>query len=120
MDFWVNIWLLSFVFFVEYLIVIIYSGGSVKYSVFLVSGVVFVFAYFRLKAAAVEWGKFVKSAFDIYLPELYKKLGFNENEFSEKESVIWKRFSQAVIYANPEVMPIRKFSNATSMNDDQE
>jgi len=62
---------------------------------------------YMARVAAVEWGNWVKSAFDVYLPELRTKLGFSPLFIGEKEKDVWRKFSQAAIYRNPKVMPDR-------------
>ena len=74
-------------------------------------------AYSRAVSSAVEWGDFVKSAYDIYLPALGKKMGFGSPADLDAEKQQWERFSQALIYSDPDVMPPRTWPTAS--NSDQ-
>jgi hypothetical protein len=44
------------------------------------------------------WGAYVKAAFDCYLPELAKKLGFRMPADPEKQKELWAAISQRVAY----------------------
>jgi len=44
------------------------------------------------------WGAYVKAAFDCYLPELAKKLGFRMPAAPEKQKELWAAISQRVAY----------------------
>jgi hypothetical protein len=63
-------------------------------------------SWLRVRSAAVEWGEVVKSAFDVFLPELHKKLEF-PIATREEERQMWERFSQAIIYRLPSSLPER-------------
>jgi hypothetical protein len=57
--------------------------------------------------SAIEWGVLVKSACDVYLPELYSKMGFMPASSLEKLQDNWYAFSQAIVYRLPNTMPPR-------------
>lgn len=60
-----------------------------------------VLSVLSLKAAtrqAVGWGHLVKSAYDIYLPELAKQLGYKLPETLERQRVFWLQISQQATY----------------------
>lgn len=107
-DFWINLWFLSLVFIFEYIIISIYSHKLVLEWLPLVT---IGFAYFtssRARYAAGDWGELMKACFDLFLPDLAKKLGFLLPDDREKERQLWERFSQAITYMHPSSLPDRK------------
>ena len=67
-----------------------------------------IISYARAKRSAIEWGCLVKSSFDVFLPELAEKLGFTIPQNREEEKLLWRKFSQSIIYLDPENMPDRE------------
>ncbi|MDJ0902528.1 MAG: hypothetical protein QNJ55_27360 [Xenococcus sp. MO_188.B8] len=48
----------------------------------------------------------MKATFDLYLPSLMSMLGFASNcETDEEKREVWRKFSQAVVYANAKYLP---------------
>jgi hypothetical protein len=109
-DFWVNLWALSWVVALEYIVLLIYNyKGAVPifWFPFAAVGISFLF-FWRAKIAALEWGDFVKASFDVFLPALYEKLGFQFPENRDEEQDVWAKFSRAIIYRDPDELPPRK------------
>jgi hypothetical protein len=65
----------------------------------------------RSNSAAIEWGGIIKSYFDVFLPELYRKLQFRVPTTRSEEMKIWTSFSQAAEYRDPDTMPERDYSS---------
>lgn len=108
MDFWVNSWLLALLFLPEYAAFAAYEQRiSVPWSI-LAAVAVAVVATYSAKNAAVQWGNLVKASFDLFLPELWNKLGFSPDDFAEKERVTWESFGWAVHYRAPRYLPERR------------
>ena len=106
-DFWVNLWLLSLVFTLEYGAVALYTRKiEALWIPFLSLGVALI-AFSRATSAAVGWGNWVKATFDTFLPELYDKLGFSCPPIMEQERALWRKFSQAIIYREADLVPNR-------------
>jgi len=104
-DFWMNLWLLSLMALIEYAALAIYTA-QVKAVWFLPAAVcVTLVASSRARSSAGEWGDLVKSSFDVFLPELRKKLGFTDPAGADEERRLWRGFSQAIIYGLPECLP---------------
>lgn len=59
-----------------------------------------VFYYFALGATS-EWGQTVKAAFDVFLPALSEKLGYETAPLVGDEAPRWTAISEAMIYRNP-------------------
>ncbi|HEY9663682.1 MAG TPA: hypothetical protein V6C65_34975, partial [Allocoleopsis sp.] len=106
-DFWLNLGLLSLLALLEYICISIYKHELKALWIPLGILTVNLIAYSRATAAAAEWGAFVKGAFDIFLPELYKKLSFAHPNDRGQERDILMSFSQAFLYRLPEMMPPR-------------
>jgi hypothetical protein len=97
MDFWVNTWLLSLLFVLEYIGFAVYGGQFKMLWVLPIAlGITFI-ASFRARSAAAEWGNTVKAAFDVFLPELRKKLEFSPTATMDEERQLWIGFSQAIL-----------------------
>lgn len=62
-------------------------------------------AYRFARDAATEWGHWVKSAFDLFLPELRKNLEFTTPTTSDQERTMWAAFNRAVVYREAAAMP---------------
>lgn len=112
MDFWVNLWLLALLFLPEYATFAIYGEDLRVPWAPLAAVVVAFFAASRAKSAAVQWGDLVKSSFDLFLPELWTKLGFAPTEDTDKEHATWKNFGWAVHYRAPRYLPKRRPSSS--------
>jgi len=106
-DFWINLCVLGFVFLIEYIGVSIYIWKVKILWVPLLTIVCVVTAYWRARSAAVEWGSQVKASYDVFLPKLLKELQFPFPENRDQEIDMWKRFSQAIIYRDPDLLPQR-------------
>jgi hypothetical protein len=107
MDFWVNLWLLALLFLPEYAAFAIYGEGLRVPWAPLAAVVVAFFAAWRAKSAAVQWGDLVKASFDLFLPELWTKLGFAPAEDAKKERETWENFSWAACYQDRRYLPKR-------------
>jgi len=122
MDFWMNLWFLSFVVSGEYLYLAA-RIGDLHYPWVLLALVVFAFlTSWQSRVAAEQWGEWVKGAFDVFLPALCKELGYLRPQDSEDERAFWIKFSQAITYRNPpsldKLKPFRSnpvFSATTSL-----
>lgn len=106
-DFWVNLWLAGLVVAFEWVGFSIGIRQVGQWWVPLASLFVAWIAYRRALSAAVQWGELVKAAFDIYLPDLWKKLGAPPPASRDEERRAWERFSQAVLYRRPNRLPPR-------------
>ena len=102
-DFWVNTWLINVATFVIYLgNLICYRQLKLVFLPFICLIAAYI-AYQKAKRAAVSWGNFVKAAFDLFLGDLQKKLAITHDDpDSEDNTVLWQKFSQAILYNNPE------------------
>ena len=105
MDFWLNVGFLSLLFLIEATSVIVYTGRFQVTWVLLTALVLALLASQRAHSAAIGWGDFVKATFDIYLHELYAKLGTVPPVNRDGEIQFWKQFSQAMIYRLPNSLP---------------
>jgi hypothetical protein len=74
--------------------------------------VVAFFAAWRAKSAAVQWGDLVKASFDLFLPDLWTKLGFAPAEDAKKERASWEDFGWAVKFRYAHFLPKRHPSSS--------
>lgn len=111
MDFWCNLWLLNIITIMEYVGLIFFTPytGHLKilWLPFISFGII-ILAFHIARKSAIGWGNLVKASFDVFLPQLYEKLGFPTSASTDVQEKLWKKFSQAVIYRIPNAMPIRK------------
>jgi hypothetical protein len=117
-DFWVNMFFLSLLFLVEYIVVMIYVGQFFIFWLPLITLVVISVAYIGAQRSAVEWGDLIKAAFDIFLPDLRKKLQFKQTADTAEERALWTAFSRAIIYVVPDDMPERTFADKENNQED--
>lgn len=102
LDMWMNFRLLGYVLFVCYLILAV-GTGQWKAVWFLPVIVLFArIASKRLTVSAIHYGDFVKSSYDLYLPDLRDQIRLPETETIEDEKNLWKKFTRQVTYHNPE------------------
>lgn len=113
-DWWVNLIIMSFVFLLEVWYVIFSKWGLSPgwfYSILNVLIPLFIFIvvtrvfFWRATSAAIGWGDYVKSAFDIYRFALLESLGIDTPKTREAEKALWTSFSQAIVFRLPESLP---------------
>ena len=112
MDFWVNLWLLAILFLPEYAAFAYYGDGVKVPWAALAAVIVAFFAASRAKSAAIQWGDLAKASFDLFLPELWNKLGFESADFADKERATWESFGWAIHYRAPRYLPKRQPSSS--------
>lgn len=102
-DFWLHLWVFGLLILIENIIGIVYVAifpGTVEHLYMLwVSPLVLLFplgASRGARRAAVAWGDTVKASFDVFLPELGKKLGFPPISTRKQERDLWWLFSNVI------------------------
>jgi hypothetical protein len=125
---WMNLWFLSiFAVILEpiFLVFTLYSNvantcffvrhGGVVATAFLFG----LFASWQTRMAAQEWGEGVKSAFDVYMPDLLKKLGYVRPDSREEERYLWETLSAAFIYRMPTSLDdLHRYREAANAEED--
>lgn len=108
-DFWVNFWLVNIILLTIYTVNLIYLK-QIKIRLFPIVCLFFIFFSFQqARKSAVGWGNFVKSSFDLFLPDLENKLKISQIENNmTNQSNLWKKYSQAFLYIIPDVLPNKK------------
>jgi hypothetical protein len=115
MSFWVNIWFLSLFFFVEYLALSVFTGmRGTPWA--LLSLLLAWIASSRSRNAAIMWGEVVKASFDVYMPQLRKKLELDATLNPDQERNQWVAVSRAMIYRNPDFLPYYRERNESEKN----
>jgi hypothetical protein len=107
-DFWMNTFYLNILLLIEYLGLLYFMEDAKFWFLPGLFSLVIYVSYGRACRAATLWGDTVKSAFDVFLPDLWEKLGFMIPESKEEKKELWVRFSQAVLYGREDYMPDRK------------
>jgi hypothetical protein len=118
-DFWVNLWLASWLLVVDYMVGRIDAGfhqisanacellhDHPNYLV-LLSIVTAWLAAWRGQKSAIEWGALVKSSFDLFITDLSDKIGLAQQGNLGQQYENWQSFSQAIIYRQRDWMPWR-------------
>jgi|SRR5579862_3038890 len=104
-DFWLNLWALSSIFFVGSFSAIIYLG-SWKHIVLIVGSLIVGWISSRCaRSSAAQWGEMVKAAFDVFLPALRKQLGFEGSLSRADERKLWVGFSQVMTFRLRDSLP---------------
>lgn len=107
-DFWINFSSLSAILLIEYILLLL-MANQILALWFPLTLVIIQFVFVsRSLSSAIGWGELVKSSFDMFLPELHMKLGFETPENRAAERLQWQKFSQAIIYRLPDALPDRK------------
>jgi hypothetical protein len=97
-DFWMNLVLISYLIIIEYAIIVLSTGQiRVIWAPLLMLGFAF-FASRRTVLAAVMWGDFVKSSYDLYLPDLRDKLQLPVKKTTEEEKALWNEMARQFLY----------------------
>ncbi|HBG05835.1 MAG: hypothetical protein A2075_03200 [Geobacteraceae bacterium GWC2_58_44] len=108
-DFWVNVLFLLIILAAEVLILDMSDTMKMPWWLYLVFLLLFLLGSKGAKDSAREWGVSIKSAFDIYLPVLYKKLNFQTPATKSEEWQNWHDFSTAISHKDPLLIPKKKF-----------
>lgn len=108
-DFWLNLWFLNLVFAFEYIFLLISTQKLNLISLLPLTIFLSFITSYRARLAVVEWGHYIKAAFDVFLPELYEKLGFEQPCDRDAERANLVRFSQAIIYRSKSCVHNRSF-----------
>lgn len=109
MTLWVNLWLLSGVTAVEYLILAGRAGALPlvqswpgRLAWVLPACVAAALVAYRMACdAAVQWGEWVKAAFDLFLPDLCRQLGYDRPTTPAQERELWEHLSAAISFRDP-------------------
>ncbi|MDR3419454.1 MAG: hypothetical protein P4L83_25020 [Nevskia sp.] len=82
-------------------------------------------AHWWALASVPAWGSWVKAAFDLYLPDLAEKLGFEHPRTLERRKQFWTDVSQRAAFGDPfrpedwpQVKPAAKAETAKDDNED--
>jgi hypothetical protein len=101
---WVNLFYVGLILLTEYFVL---AARAVEWKlpwVILLCLALSAFAYWRARNSAEEWGEWVKAAFDTFLPELCKKLGYARPPTWQQEQELWLKFSQAIVFHDDRLM----------------
>jgi hypothetical protein len=116
-DWWVNLSVLSFTLMIEFWSLVFYKWKLTLPWHFTILNIIVPLAIFgllnwffawRASSAAAGWGSYVKSAFDLYRFDLIELLGTETPADRETEKALWKKYSQAIVYRRPDMLPALK------------
>lgn len=112
MDFWINLGMSSMLLLASSVAMQIYASyKSIPVNSFLfwllIGFEVFIVyvCQYRATRSAVNWGQTVKSAFDVYLPDLATKIGLQLPETREGRKLMWQNYGIALLYAREDFLP---------------
>lgn len=120
-DWWVNMGVMSLLFLIEFWYAIFSKWGlTLPWYITTLNLVLPIAIYvllslllsWRAASAAIGWGDYVKSAFDLYRFALLESMGIDAPKTRKEEREVWTRFSQAVLFNLPESLPELKKSPA--------
>ncbi|HSK81758.1 MAG TPA: hypothetical protein VLQ45_35230 [Thermoanaerobaculia bacterium] len=101
MDFWVNLWFLSLSLSLSSAVFLLFQKRS---EMIWLPPVLVLLSWLAAKgarSAAVEWGDLIKATFDMFLPDLWRKLGLNIPSTDEEYRQSTDRLNQAFLYRKP-------------------
>jgi hypothetical protein len=113
-DFWVNLGVVFILLQIEYIGLAFITWTPLKEWVVLLFIALGTIAPLRATSSAREWGDFVKSAFDVFRFKLLESLGIDIPKDREEEKVLWRKYSQAIIYRMPDTLPPLKMAASNS------
>jgi hypothetical protein len=105
-DFLANLWALSCAFFVEYFVFGALAARSLdrpEIPLLALTSAWVTARYARL--AAIRWGEVVKGGFDVFLPELRRRLGLPGPRSRREERETWEQLSEAFLTRDPDYLP---------------
>ena len=112
MDFWMNLGISTFILFLSSVGMRVYDFSrqiainELLFWLLLVAEVLLMaLCQYRAKRSAIGWGQTVKSAFDVYLPDLAAKIGLKVPETRQGRREMWKNYGIAVLHARWDVLP---------------
>lgn len=113
-DWWVNLGVMSLALLIEFWVVV-FSKWRLAPEWYITALNILIplaifallnwFLLWRATSAAIGWGDYIKSAFDIYRFALLESLGIDIPKTRDAEKVLWTRFSQAILFRLPYVLP---------------
>lgn len=107
-DFWVNAWGAAALLVLAYAALVPSSPGLVaRWWIPLACVAAAWYAVRRGTAAVFEWGEMVKASYDVFLPDLGKRVGIASGPAPSAARARWEGFSLAITYRMPERLPAR-------------
>lgn len=123
-DWWVNLGVMSLLFLIEFWYVVFSKWGLTPYWYITALNILLPLAIYlalnylllwRATSAAIGWGDYVKSAFDLYRFALLESLGIEAPKTRDAERKLWTKFSQAILFNLPDSLPdLKKSESKTS------
>ena len=114
-DFWVNLGVVLILLQIEYIVLAFMTGTPLQWWIILLFIGLGTVAPLRATSSAREWGDFVKAAFDVYRFNLLESLGMDLPKNREEEKILWTKYSQAIIYRLPDMLPaLKKLENSST------
>ena len=99
MNFWMNLWFITYIILLEYaILVLVHRAMPLSWFVvpLLVSSLFFLSE--QTTKAGIAWGEWVKSAFDLYLIDLLKQLGYKPPANLEELRELCLKLSRVMIF----------------------
>ena len=100
-DFWVNLFFLTFIYIVYSLAAMIWTSNYSFLWGPAIASVISIVFYSLARSCVQEWGELVKAAFDVFLNDLEKKLGFSSKFSLRGKMTKWQEISQGMSYRKP-------------------
>ncbi len=104
-DFWVNLGSLSLLLVLGNVCLWAIYSKIPPLWLLIVSVIIMLVSPWRAQRLAVEWGDYVKGAFDVYRFKLLDLLGIQRPQTRAEEFQTWKQFSQAIVFRLSEALP---------------
>ena len=112
MDFWMNLGISTFLLLLLSVAMRIYDFykdipvNRILFWILIGAEIgLLVLCQYRAKRSAIGWGQTVKSAFDLFLPDLATKLGLKVSSTREGQGLMWRNYGVAVYYARKDWLP---------------
>lgn len=107
-DFWVNVWCAAALLLASYAALLPGSPGlAARWWIPLACAAAAWYAVRRGTVAVFGWGEMVKASYDVFLPDLGKRVGMTEAADPVAARADWNDFSLAITYRMPGRLPTR-------------
>ena len=113
LDFWLNLLVTGFILLISYFVLAFLDKLQFSWLFLILNISLTTISYYRMVSAAFSWGDYVKADYDVFLPDLHKKLCFISPTNAGQEFDQWQNFSRAILYRDRESIPLREFTDSS-------
>lgn len=104
-SFWLNLWFAGVLLTATYVVLLLLSPRAQGHWWFATLTLLLsACSYYRARSAAIQWGTWVKAAFDLYLPKLAYKMGYKPPRTIVQQRTFWETLATAIMYHDSDTL----------------